>query len=121
MTRLPAGELENQVLEVLWDASGAVTARDVHDALAATRDMAYTTVTTILVRLCKKGLLERRPAGKAFVYAPLVSREQRAAGRMSELLSGAGDREVALAHFVQSLPADQVDQLRRALRRSPLV
>jgi hypothetical protein len=37
---------------------------------------------------------------------------------MSELLSGAGDQAVALAHFVESLPADQVDELRRALRRS---
>jgi predicted transcriptional regulator len=118
MTRLPAGELENQVLELLWDAPGPATARDVHDALAVSRDLAYTTVTTILARLWKKGLLDRRPVGKAFAYAPLASREERAAGRMSELLSGAGDQAVALAHFVESLPADQVDELRRALRRS---
>ncbi len=118
MKRLAAGELENQVLEVVWAASGPVTPRDVHGTLGTKRDLAYTTVMTILVRLWKKGVLEREPAGKAFAYSPLVSREQRAAARMGELLSSAGDHAVALAHFVQSLPADQVNDLRRALRRS---
>jgi predicted transcriptional regulator len=118
MKKLPAGELENLVLEVVWAASDPVTPREVHRVISVKRDLAYTTVMTILVRLWRKGVLEREPAGKAFTYSPLVSREERAATRMGELLSSSGDRAVALAHFVQSLPADQVDNLRRALRRS---
>ena len=118
MKKLPAGELENLVLEVVWAESGPVTPRDVHGALSPTRNLAYTTVMTILVRLWQKGVLQREPAGKAFAYSPLISKEERAATRMSELLSSAGDHAVALAHFVQSLPADQVDDLQRALRRS---
>src|SRR3546814_13778218 len=50
MAKLPSGELENQVLGVLWANGGALTPRDVHDALGAARGLAYTTTMTILVR-----------------------------------------------------------------------
>jgi len=116
--RLGSGELENQVLDVVWSASGAVTPRQVHEELSTTRELAYTTVMTILVRLSKKGLLEREPAGRAFAYRPRVSREQRAAARMNDALTSARDSSLALTHFVESLPPDQVDELRRVLRRA---
>jgi predicted transcriptional regulator len=74
--RLGSGELENQVLDVVWGATGAVTPRQVHEELSSNRKLAYTTVMTILVRLCKKGLLEREPAGRAFAYRPRISREE---------------------------------------------
>jgi predicted transcriptional regulator len=73
---------------------------------------------TILVRLHKKGLLERRRAGRGFAYWPKVTREEWAARRMSEALTSAGDRALALTHFVDSLPAGQADELRNLLRES---
>ena len=118
MKRLGRGELEIQVLDVVWVAPGPVTPRQVHEELNKSRELAYTTVMTILVRLCKKGLLEREATGRAFAYRPLVSREQRGAARMNDALTSAGDPSVALSHFVESLPPDQVDELRRVLRRS---
>lgn len=118
MKRLGRGELENQVLDVVWGAPGAVTPRQVHEQLSTTRELAYTTVMTILVRLCKKGLLEREPAGRAFAYRPRISREERAAARMSDALTSVGDPSLALTHFVESLPPDQVDDLRSALRQA---
>lgn len=117
MKRLGSGELENQVLDVVWRAPGPVTPRQVHGELSKRRGLAYTTVMTILVRLWKKGLLSREPAGRSFAYLPRVSREQRAAARMNDALTSARDSSVALAHFVESLPPDQVDELRRVLRR----
>ena len=116
--RLPSGELENMVLELLWDVDDWATPRAVHDALAPERELAYTTVMTILARLWQKGLLERRKEGKAFEYRPLVSKEERAARRMSELLAAAGDGAVALTRFVEDLDTTQRDALRRALRRA---
>lgn len=118
MKRLGSGELESQVLDVVWAAPGPVTPRQVHEILTQSRKLAYTTAMTILVRLCEKGLLEREPAGRAFAYRPRISREQRAAARMSEALTSAGDHSVALAHFVKSLPPDQMDELRSVLRRA---
>lgn len=118
MKRLGRGELENQVLDVVWGAPGAVTPRQVHEQLSTTRELAYTTVMTILVRLCKKGLLEREPAGRAFAYRPRISREERAAARMSDALTSAGDPSLALTHFVDSLSPDQVDELRKVVRQA---
>ncbi|MGH9290611.1 MAG: BlaI/MecI/CopY family transcriptional regulator [Acidimicrobiales bacterium] len=118
MTRLGSGELANQVLDVVWDAPGPVTPRQVHAQLSKSRKLAYTTAMTILVRLFEKGLLEREPAGRAFAYRPVVSREQRAAARMNDALTSAGDPSLALTHFVESLPPDQVVELRSVLRRA---
>jgi predicted transcriptional regulator len=118
VARLGRGELEKQVLDVLWSAERPVTPRQVHDQLSKSRKLAYTTTLTILVRLHKKGLLAREPAGRAFVYRALVSRDQLAAERMNDALTSAGDASLALAHFVESLPANQVHELRTALRRA---
>lgn len=118
MKRLGSGELENQVLDVVWAAPGPVTPREVHEALSKERDLAYTTAMTILVRLCEKRVLEREPAGRAFAYRPRISREQRAAARMSDALTTAGDPALALTHFVKALAPDQLDELRSAVRRA---
>lgn len=117
MRRLARGELEAKVLDTLWEADDAQTPRDVLMAVGSDRGLAYTTVMTILVRLWKKGLLEREPRGRSYAYRPIESRDERVASRMRELLAGAGDRTAALAGFVDSLPAKELDDLRRLLRK----
>lgn len=114
--RLQMGGLEAAVMDVLWSRGGWSTPREVHEVLAADRHLAYTTIMTILVRLWQKGRLERQRDGRAYAYRPLLTREQHAAARMSELLVGVADRPAALAHFLQALPAADRDQLRRMLR-----
>ena len=85
----PLGHLESTVMEILW-ARGASNVREVSQSLA--RPLAYTTVMTTLDRLYKKGLLDRRKTGPAFVYSPLYTRrewEQKRAGDfMAGFLSG---------------------------------
>jgi predicted transcriptional regulator len=114
--KLPSGELENQVLEILWSQGRPMTPRDVHDVLSADRTLAYTTAMTILVRLCEKGLVDRERSGRAFAYRPVLSREERAALRMGEVLATAGDHSAALSRFVEALPERERAQLRDALR-----
>jgi len=118
MARLAMGELEANVMDVLWDNGGWHTPGEVHHVLAADRTLAYTTVMTILVRLWQKGRLERQRDGRAFAYRPLQSREEHAAARMEEMLVAASDRPAALARFVEGLsPADRA-QLRRLLSQA---
>jgi predicted transcriptional regulator len=113
------GELERTVMEVLWarvDAGqGAATAREVGRALADDRDLAHTTVMTVLDRLAKKAFLQRERDGRAWRYRPVASRE----GYVAELMLGAleltGDRDAALAHFARSVSGDEAEVLRRAL------
>lgn len=115
--KLPMGELEAAVMNVLWDRGGRLTPGEVHEVLAEQRALAYTTVMTILVRLWRKGRLDRRRDGRAYAYRPVQTREEHAATRMSELLVSVGDRTTALGHFVEELDPADLAQLRRMLRR----
>src|SRR3989454_503838 len=73
------GPLEAEVMDRLWKRRSA-TVRDIVVELARTRELAYTTVMTIMVRLHEKGLLERVRDGKTYVYRPAFTRaEQRIA------------------------------------------
>ena len=66
MAKLGRGELEARVMDVLWEHGAAMTPRDVHEVITTSRrQLAYTTVMTILVRLWEKGMLEREPRGRA--------------------------------------------------------
>lgn len=116
--RLAMGELEAAVMDVLWDHGERMTPREVQEVVADRgHDVAYTTVMTILVRLCSKGRLERVRDGRAFAYSPVESREEHAAARMREFLADTADRGVALSAFVRSLDRKDRERLRRVLGR----
>jgi len=113
------GELERTVMEVLWArqeaGDGAATARDVSRALAGDRDLAHTTVMTVLDRLTKKGFLVRERDGRAWRYQPAASRESYVAELMLGALNQTGDRDAALTHFVRSVSQDEIAVLHQAL------
>jgi len=102
-------------MDVLWDADDWLAPGDVAELLADTHPVAYTTAMTILVRLWNKGMVERRAAGRAYAYHPVLTREEWAADRMHDLLDAAGNRSAALSHFVAALDAKQLGQLRRVV------
>lgn len=114
--KLADGELEALILDVLWRTDVPQTPGDVHQALAGTHDIGYSTVTTILSRLREKGLLERSKAGRAYSYKPVMSQADQAAARMQDLLAAAGDPGLALSRFVDALGPTERNQLRKALR-----
>jgi predicted transcriptional regulator len=108
------GELERAVMETLWSATTPVTARDVQDALA-NRELATTTVLTVLGRLERKGLVSREREGRAHRYRSVASREDHVAELMRDALDATPDRGAALARFLGSIPADERDALRDLL------
>ena len=60
-------ELELEILKVLW-RNGPLTGRDVRDCLAIeTRDLAYTSVMTVMGIMEDKGYLKRKKSGKTFM------------------------------------------------------
>src|SRR3546814_9995944 len=72
-TRRAMGELEAQALAVLWEVDAWMTPREVLEQLPPQPPVVCSTVMTILRRLWKKGVLERRKQGKAFAYHPVRS------------------------------------------------
>jgi predicted transcriptional regulator len=73
---------------------------------------------TIMARLHKKGVLDRRREGKTDFYAPKLSREEymtaRAGAQVEDLVEEYGD--VALTHFARQV-ASLDPARRRALQR----
>lgn len=103
-------------MDVLWDAGTPLTPAGVQARLqVANRDLAYTTVKTVLVRLLRKGRLARTRLGRAYAYSPIRSREQHLAFLMEEVLDGGRDRSSTLAHFVETLSASERKRLRDLL------
>jgi predicted transcriptional regulator len=119
MARLTGlGDLERAVMDHLWGADQAQTVRQVHEALCTDRDLAYTTVMTVLQRLARKNLVAQIRDDRAHRYTPTHGRDELVAGLMVDALSQAassGDREAALMHFVERVGAGEADALRRAL------
>ncbi|MDN5727448.1 MAG: BlaI/MecI/CopY family transcriptional regulator [Propionibacteriales bacterium] len=114
------GELERAVLDRLWAADRPLSVRDVHTSLAGERDLAYTTVMTVLDRMAKKGLVqrERAAAGRAWWYHATQTRDEMSAEVMDSAMGDRSeDRSAALLAFVDRVSADEADLLREALAR----
>jgi predicted transcriptional regulator len=104
-------------MEQLWSAEDALTVREVHERLVGTRELAYTTVMTVLDRLAKKHLTERERDGKAWRYRAAAPREELAADLMRDALDRSGDRREALVRFVGQVTEEEAALLRDALTR----
>jgi len=113
--RRPFGELEAAIMELLWDAGGSRLVRDVVSDLRPQRSLAYTTVMTVMDNLHRKGWLIRERDGRAWRYAPAVSRQVYTAQLMNDVLAGSSDRAGALARFAEQIDADDAEALARAL------
>ena len=115
---MPAlGDLEVQVMRRIWARHGPVTVRDVLGDLQRDRDIAYTTVMTVMGNLEKKGWLRRHAEGRAYHYEPLVSAEEYSAALMRQALEASTDRPAVLMHFIEELSADEARALEEAYRR----
>ena len=117
MAHMKLGDLEREVMDQLWAASEPLTVRAIHARLATTRDLAYTTVMTVLDRLTKKGVVQRVRDGKAYLYEPTASREQLVADVMHEALSDAADRSDALVRFLDGVTPDEAAAMSAALAK----
>jgi predicted transcriptional regulator len=101
------GPLEARVMEHFWARGAAGSVRDVRDALDG--QLAYTTLMTTLDRLHKKGFLDRRREGRAFVYAARISRAEFHGSLLRRLLGAILGRGESLSPVLSSL-VDTVDE-----------
>src|SRR5271155_3382485 len=97
---LDLAPLELDCMNTLWPI-GEGTVREIHDQLAPRLPRAYTTIMTIMDRLTRKGIVERRKSGRAYIYRPTLSVEDartHALGQIVESFFG-GSREIAAAYL----------------------
>jgi predicted transcriptional regulator len=108
------GELERAIMDILWASRDPLTVRQVSGNLTE-RDLAHTTVMTVLDRLAKKGFARRERDGRAWRYRAAATREAYVTELMLNALEQTGDRHAALARFARSVSETEAAALRRAL------
>jgi predicted transcriptional regulator len=112
--QLSLGPLETEILNIVWEL-GCATVKDVHDRILADpdRELAYTSVTTVLRRLTEKGWLTCEKEGRAFCWKPLVSRQEAQVIKSHEQLNRflAVSNPDIVAAFADSLDAASVEQM----------
>ncbi|MCZ6776220.1 MAG: BlaI/MecI/CopY family transcriptional regulator [Ignavibacteria bacterium] len=111
------GHLETDVMELVW-VEGEMTVRQVHKKLKSRRNIAYTTVMTVMSRLAEKGLLRKVKEGAAFVYRATSSREEFSRSTVRKVVNGLlGDfTEPAISQFVDSIGDSQPENMEELAR-----
>jgi BlaI family transcriptional regulator, penicillinase repressor len=65
------GDLQLKIMKVLWQ-HGESTVSTVFEAVRAERDLAYTTIATMLRKMEGRGLITHRTEGRTFVYRAAI-------------------------------------------------
>lgn len=113
------GDLQRAVLELAWSRD-EMTVADARAALAADgRDLAYTTVLSVMQKLGKRGWLAHRRDGRAHVYRAARTRDEAGRGTVRGLVERlfGGRSDVVMQHLVddERVTAAELEELRAAI------
>lgn len=98
--------LELECLKALWKLREG-NVKDVRQQLTRSRNLAYTTVMTVLERLARKGGVTRRKVGRSFLYAPVLNQETLRRFAVKALVDGFfdGSQDALLEYLRSPTPA----------------
>jgi predicted transcriptional regulator len=99
--------LELEILKILW-RDGPASVRHVRDALAPGRELAYTSVMTIMTIMTRKGYLRREKQGTSYIYHPCQSADAMTRGILSDLVDRVFDGS-AVAVMLNLLETADID------------
>jgi len=110
--------LELDLMQVIWK-QGASSVSDVQHALD--RELAYTTVQTVMNTLLRKGKLKRRLEGRAYVYSAAVTETSAARHAVRDLVERmfGGSSEELVMNLIRNRDIDpqRLAELTRRLDR----
>lgn len=114
------GDTELEVLNIVWDI-GESTVSDVHEIVTRERDVAYTTIMTVMKNLARKGYLSYSNKGRSFLYRAERSARDVRTGLARDLVQRAfGDSPLSLALTLvrdEGLSTTELEELKAAIRR----
>ncbi len=122
-TRKPAhhrlGDLQLRILQVLW-AREEGTVATVHQELQPERNLAYTTIATMLRKMEERGLVAHREEGRTFVYRARVGAEEvsRSVGThlVERLFEGSLADAVSHLLSTRAVSRAELDQLEKLIK-----
>jgi BlaI family transcriptional regulator, penicillinase repressor len=113
-------ELELEILKILW-RDGPSNVRHVRDGLAGFRDLAYTSVMTIMTIMARKGYLKRKKADGGYVYRAAITAESTTRGMLRDLVNRAfeGSTAALMVNLLETgdFDAEELRQLRELINR----
>ena len=117
-SRLPASEL--QIMQVLWEGHPDMSRLEIQQVIHRKRDLAPTTINSLLSRLERKGFVSVRKEGKNNLYSPLVEKEEYRSQESRAVLQQVFDN--SLGSFVSALydgkkiPRDKLKELEELVK-----
>ncbi|MGA8593257.1 MAG: BlaI/MecI/CopY family transcriptional regulator [Bryobacteraceae bacterium] len=106
------------ILRVLWER-GPSTVREVHDVLAETRQMGYTTVLKLLQIMAAKGLVTRNEDSRSHVYEARqpaeVTKRQLVGDLLQKAFAGSASQLMMHALSDKRTSRSEIDEIRRFL------
>ncbi|MDZ4814513.1 MAG: BlaI/MecI/CopY family transcriptional regulator [Pseudomonadota bacterium] len=116
-------ELQLELMHALW-SRGEASVADIAAALADSRNLAHTTVATVLTRLARRGMVEARRDGRQLLYRAAVAEPEVRRSMVGDLLRTvfAGDPKALLAHLVseREVSTRDLERVRALLARKPV-
>jgi predicted transcriptional regulator len=117
---LQPNDVELAILRVLWDR-GPSSVRGVHEALQHSRDSGYTSTAKMMQVMGDKGLLTRDDSIRPQLYSPAVPEEQTQKQILRHVIQrvfgGSARKLVLRAVESEQLPADEVAEIRKLLKK----
>jgi len=111
--------LELEIMNVLWD-TGPANVQAVQKSLK--RDLAYTTVQTMLNILQRKGRVKRSLRDRAYVYQPTISKKKALSETVSDvvekLFGGSAESLVMSLVDAKRLTPEKLARLKKLVEQS---
>ena len=113
-------ESELEILNILW-AKDSATVRDVHEELAKSKDVGYTTTLKLMQIMHEKGLVKRDESMRTHIYQPAVNREKtqkHLLDKMIDSLFGGSSTQLvlqALGSGEQKLSNEELEKIQSLL------
>ena len=119
--RTPQGltPLELEIMNVLWE-TGPAAVQTVQSHLK-TRELAYTTVQTMLNVLHRKGRVKRQLKDRAYLYQPILSRQKAVTEAVGDMLDrffgGSADGLVLSLVETRKLTPERLAQIQKLVQK----
>ena len=117
MDDLTPSEREIDVLKILWE-KGELSVRDVHAAMNADRECAFTTVQTLLRIMADKGLVTQRNEGRRLFFKAKYTRQKASARFLKKVFDGALDELVLSMLEAEKSSASEMKAIEEAISRA---
>ena len=113
------GSTEQEVLQALWGVGEGNVRQVLNEMRARGRNLAYTTVQTMLTRLEQKGFVESDKSGMAYIYRAAVGREEvmrsRVRSVVEQFFDGAAAPLVLQLIQTEKFSADEISELHKLI------